>query len=507
VSRVRTRALRHAAAGALCAGGVAGALVAAGSVGASRATADPATWEPWHLSSASQFRLPAPPAAKSATTKRELRQLLGFQRKRTTAMRQAVKKWTGQSTILPWTDMLLQAFQSYRPRPPAAAYDLALFYTGVEDAMIAAYDSRDAFAVKSRPAPSKLDKRLKPLAKVGAGSTYASPEAAIAGAAQVLIPYLFPDAPASVYVQAANESVKARQWAGLNYRSDVERARALGEKVAQLVIAQAKSDGRATNTAPPTPNPGGEDHWTPTPPGFEPPFGVPAGTWRPWLMTSNTQFLYAIPGPSTYGSPAYIAQLLQTLSIVNNLTQEQRNIAFYWDDGPGTLTPPGHWISIAETQIKKYRPTNEQAVRELALQSAAEADAGVEAWNIKYTWWSVRPITGIWRLGADNTLHTEAQCTADPSLCPWRGKWYSPITTPAFPSYPSAHATFSGAASTIIGYFFPGAAAQATAMAEEAAQSRVYGGIHYPEDSTDGLALGRMIGNLAIARAKADGGP
>ena len=63
-----------------------------------------------------------------------------------------------------------------------------------------------------------------------------------------LIPYLFPDAPARVYVAYANEAIEARLWAGLNYRTDLERARALGEKVAQLVITQAKTDGRATKS-------------------------------------------------------------------------------------------------------------------------------------------------------------------------------------------------------------------------------------------------------------------
>jgi hypothetical protein len=497
---------RRALVALVMAGALAAVLVTASSVRARRGSADPATWKPWHLTAASQFRLPAPPAAKSATTKKELAQLRRFQKKRTPKMLAGIKKWNGQLAVLPWTDILLEAFQSYRPRPPAAAYDLALFYTGLYDAMVAACDSRDAYAQKSRPAPSKLYRGLKPIGKPAQRTTYAPTEAAMAGAAQILIPYLFPDAPAGIYVKAASEATNARLWAGLNYRSDVERARALGQKVARLVIDQAKQDGRATNTAPPAPNPGGDGHWSPTPPGFEPPFGTPAGTWRPWLMTSNSQFLHALPGPSKYGSPEFMDQLMQALNTVKNETQEQRNIAFFWDDGPGTLTPPGHWISIAEGLIKQYRPTNEQALRELALQSAADADAGVAAWNIKYTLWSVRPITAIWRLcDGGQKLCTEAEVRADPSRAPYRGNWYSPITTPGFPSYPSAHSAFSGAAAGVLAYFFPGAATKVNDMAAEAAQSRVYAGIHYPEDSRDGLTLGHLIADLAIAKAKTDG--
>jgi membrane-associated phospholipid phosphatase len=198
-------------------------------------------------------------------------------------------------------------------------------------------------------------------------------------------------------------------------------------------------------------------------------------------------------------------QLLTVLSTVNNETDAQRKIAFFWDDGPGTVTPPGHWVAIAETLIKRYHPANAQAVRTLAYLGAAEADAAVAAWGMKYYYWSIRPITAVWRLGADNTLRTEAACTANTSLCPYRGKWYSPITTPAFPSYPSGHATFSGAGATVLAYFFPAASQQVEDMAAEAAQSRVYGGIHYPEDSRDGLILGADVGNLAIAKAKTDG--
>jgi membrane-associated phospholipid phosphatase len=224
-------------------------------------------------------------------------------------------------------------------------------------------------------------------------------------------------------------------------------------------------------------------------------------------MTSNDQFLHAIPGPSAYGSPAYMDQLAAVLNTVNQETQAQRNVAFFWDDGPGTFTPPGHWISISEDLIKQYRPSNEQAVRILALLSAAQADSGVEAWYVKYTWWSVRPISAIWRLcDGGGKLCTESEVRADPSRATYRGKWYSPITTPSFPSYPSAHATFSGAASTVLSSFFPAAAAKVKAMADEAAQSRVLGGIHYPEDSRDGLVLGRIIGNLALDRARTDGG-
>ena len=158
--------------------------------------------------------------------------------------------------------------------------------------------------------------------------------------------------------------------------------------------------------------------------------------------------------------------------------------------------------------IKQYHIANDRATRMMAYLGAALADAGVEAWRIKYFYWSVRPITAIWRLcDGGATLCTEAQVAANPGRATYRGRWYSPITTPAFPAYPSGHASFSGAGATVLAYFIPAAAAKVNDMAAEAAQSRVWAGIHYPEDSRDGLRLGEAIGNLAIERAKTDGAP
>ena len=76
--------------------------------------------------------------------------------------------------------------------------------------------------------------------------------------------------------------------------------------------------------------------------------------------------------------------------------------------------------------------------------------------------------------------------------------WLSYIATPPFPSYVSGHATTSGAASTVLASFFPDRAATLDALAEEAAISRLYGGIHFRSDSEGGLDLGRRIGRVAL---------
>src|SRR5690606_9665158 len=78
------------------------------------------------------------------------------------------------------------------------------------------------------------------------------------------------------------------------------------------------------------------------------------------------------------------------------------------------------------------------------------------------------------------------------------------LGTPNFPSYASGHSMFSGAAAEVLSYFFPSEQATFTKWAEEAAMSRVYGGIHYRFDSEEGVGTGRAIGRYSIARAKLD---
>ena len=69
----------------------------------------------------------------------------------------------------------------------------------------------------------------------------------------------------------------------------------------------------------------------------------------------------------------------------------------------------------------------------------------------------------------------------------------------------SGHSGFSGAAADVLGYFFPAERASLAAQADEAAMSRLYGGIHYRFDSDVGLRMGRAVATLAIARENARG--
>jgi membrane-associated phospholipid phosphatase len=107
-------------------------------------------------------------------------------------------------------------------------------------------------------------------------------------------------------------------------------------------------------------------------------------------------------------------------------------------------------------------------------------DAAIVCWDTKYHYFNPRP------------------SQMDASIKTLTG-------VPNFPAYISGHATFSGAASAILGYLVPERATDYNAMAQEATMSRLYGGIHYRSDCAIGVTTGRNVAGYAIQRAIADG--
>ena len=140
--------------------------------------------------------------------------------------------------------------------------------------------------------------------------------------------------------------------------------------------------------------------------------------------------------------------------------------------------------------------TMEENARLFALLNLSMADAAICSWDAKYTYHFWRPVTAI--------------AFAEPQL-----HWMSFIVTPPFPDYTSGHSTFSAAAATVLPLFFgtedlpfttgsdflPGVYRSFPTCqnaAEEAALSRIYGGIHFRSASEDGLQAGSSIGEWAV---------
>ncbi len=156
----------------------------------------------------------------------------------------------------------------------------------------------------------------------------------------------------------------------------------------------------------------------------------------------------------------------QTLT---SLTPQQIRIAHYWatDELTEKIT------AIIFRLAKKYRLGSPHIARILGYVHAAINDVFVITWLFKYGWDVARPNQ------YDRNL---------PMV----------LSTPRFPSYPSAHATVAGCAEVMLSYFFPPESSRIKKAMEESAQSRLYAGVHFKIDNNEGLRLGRQIGEMVV---------
>jgi len=206
-------------------------------------------------------------------------------------------------------------------------------------------------------------------------------------------------------------------------------------------------------------------------------------------------------------SAAYTADfnMVKDIGGTNSLmrTADQTNIAYFWVDGPGTASPPGHWNRIAATVSVAQGLSLEENARLFGLLGLAEADTGIATWEAKVFYDSWRPMYAINTANADGNPLTIQDAS-----------WAPLIPTPSFGSYTSGHSAFSMAGATVLASFFgtddiafttstespflpPGYERFFSSFSEaalEAGMSRIYGGIHFMSDNLDGAILGADVG-------------
>jgi hypothetical protein len=478
---------------------------------AGRAAPTPASWRTWILDANDQFRVGPPPRPGSGATRRELRQIERFQRHLSKRKLRLIRRWSRGPATLPWTEVALDMILVHRPGafPTRSARIFGLLHAGMYDAVVAAWDSRVRY--RRRP-PFKVDRAIERLAR-SERSSYPDTYAAVAGAAERILPYLYPDEPASTFTRLANRAVKTRLWAGVSYRSDVVQGRMLGNLVGEAAVAYGEADGNANPAAPvlaarlcdPDCGQSTNDLWVPTPFHYQyPPTDPAASTWNTWLLTSPDQF--RPPLPYTYDSPEFCAELEEVYTMNHTAEEDLKQIAFFWDDGPGTYSPAGHWNDIAVDVVRARKVSTQRAALVFAVMNAAIVDAFIAVWDGKYAYWTQRPVTAV---------------KERPSVCSGgihHPEWLPNINTPPFPAFPSGHTGESAAAARVLQYFFPdkgqdpnalvgnlGTAGSFDEIADEVALSRLVGGIHYRADNEASLILGRRIADLAIGWAQGNG--
>jgi membrane-associated phospholipid phosphatase len=332
--------------------------------------------------------------------------------------------------------------------------------------MVATWDAKYAY---ERPRPGDIDQSLATVLPTPASPSYPSEHAVAAATASAILAYLFPD-DALLFVDKADEANRSRLMAGAQYPSDMAAGQELGRSIASRVIDWAQHDGSDAQWTGSVPSEPG--HWS----GTNPILPL-AGTWRTWALTSGSELR---PGPPpAYDSPEEAADLAVLKGFPR--TPKTNADALFWEYASGGTRNYSFWNEQTTKKILEYRLDTDppRAARAYALESIAGYDSGVACWDAKYTYWAIRPFQ------LDPTLKTV-------------------FPTPNHPSYPAAHGCFSSAAAGALAYLFPHDAQTLNALADEAGQSRIWAGIHFPTDVRVGLALGRSVAQKVIDLAQAD---
>ena len=396
-----------------------------------------------------------------------------------------------------WFDLQLKLTQETPGFTPPVA-SRALGYSGVT-----LYESVVAGMPQNNSLVGQLN-GLDSLPQPEEGEVYHWPTAANSALAAMLR-YLYPTAsPANRAAINALEGKYAAQYKGEVAEDVYGRSAAYGKSVAKAIFEWSKSDGGHQGYAANFPDsylpPSGNGLWVTTPPGYQIALQPYWHHNRPFVL--NPQEECVAPPPTEYSETAdspFYAEAMEVYTAVQNLTPEQEAIALFWADDPGkTVTPPGHSISIASIVLRQEEADLAAAAEIYARVGIAVADAFIGCWNAKFTYNLVRPISYIQNIINPNWNTPDIT---------------DPVTTPPFPEYTSGHSVQSGATATVLtalfgdNYHFTddthsqrGLAARTYnsfyEAADEAAISRLYGGIHYRPAIEMGMNQGRCIGEL-----------
>ena len=293
-----------------------------------------------------------------------------------------------------------------------------------------------------------------------------------------------------------------------------DRSMAYGATVAEHILAWANQDNyKETRSFPKFTVNDAPGRWQPTPPdymdGIEP-------HWReirPFVLDSSSQF---VPPPPTKFSmeedSEFRAEVMEVYETGVQLDNEKTEIASFWDCNPYVshhqghvmfatkkITPGGHWVGVAAIAARQAGADMMKTIETYALTSIALMDGFISCWDEKYRSNLIRPETLI-------NIHIDED-------------WVPLLQTPPFPEYPSGHSVVSSAAAVVltdlygdnfsyvdtteVAYGLPPREFHSFMQAsEEAAISRLYGGIHYMPAIENGIEQGRNVGRLVLNQIK-----
>lgn len=319
-----------------------------------------------------------------------------------------------------------------------------------------------------------------------------------------------------LYRIGISDSLAAVQFKALQAEvpKDVfDRSKAFGDEVGKAVNAYAKADGYTrTQGLPDYEWPRCDSCWIPTPPNFAKPLSPYCGQVRTIVLTGASEFKVPPSIPfSTAKNSAFYTAAMEVIEVSKNLTDEQREIANFWNDNPvltnyhghfvynsRQISPGGHWMNIAQRVLEDQQSSMVRSFEVYSTVAFALFDGFTACWAEKYRGNLIRPVTYINQY-IDKT-------------------WEPMLQTPPFPEHASGHSTITAAAAVVLTSHFgdvsfvdstevpfgwkPRSFKNFKAAAEEASISRLYGGIHYRRGCDAGNEHGTMIGEAVVRRVQ-----
>ncbi len=468
-------------------------------------------WKTYLLIDSNKTVVPTPDAVGSAAYLSELADLRSKMAAATLEEKELAAKWGGNG-VLRWHEIARELAAVYNvppdnladgtyptpdpanptayPRfpfanPPVASRMFGLLAVAQYDALVACWHRKFQH---NRLAPYKNATDIQPIIPANDLPSYPSEDAVVAAASREILKFIFPGEVANINGKA-EEHKNSRLWAGANVQSDLSAGDSLGRIIALNVINEwAKKDkmGVANNQAglqaqrDSCTAKGFTNQWHSLDLPYRAPMLPAFGNVKPWNFSEATKALIRPVAPPQPGTPAFETAMEELRGYSKNRTREEQRITTYWSDGAGTYTPPGHWNRRAADLIYNNQFNEIRSARAMALVCTAMTDAGIVCWEAKYYYMFPRP------------TEVDSKITTGTGI-------------PNFPAYASGHSTFSSAAAEVLSYLFPSNETELRAWALEAANSRIYGCIHYRFDSEIGLEHGKKVGEFAVTRGRNDG--
>jgi hypothetical protein len=295
----------------------------------------------------------------------------------------------------------------------------------------------------------------------------------------------------------------------------IDSSKHYAQAISKQILVYAKKDkyNRISNYTRYTPL-GTDGSWYPTPPAYMAPVEPYFNTVRTLILDSCSQFkpIKPIAFSADKKSTFYKYMLINYKQSGPALTQEQRAIAGFWDCNPFAvqdnghmlvglkkISPGAHWLGITGIACRQTKTSFSKAMKIHTIVAIGLMDSFICCWDEKYRSNRIRPETAIRKY-------------IDP-------EWRPLLQTPPFPEYLSGHSVISASSAVILTSYFgkkfhytdnieekygltPRSFHSFEEAANEAAISRLYGGIHFKDAIENGLLQGQMIGNWVVKKIK-----